>query len=174
MLWAGAERLRQLFNYANATLLARRLPLAEADVRSLLLRARERLQRSSVCLGELRVHWDSARAVVPAEPLWAEVLFTGWLEAACYGAPDAPIELSAHEHMGQLLLLTAECTVPVYRNPRVVRRRLAVQAASHLAKLCGGSLTVHTSKPKAVLALLKDLRVTVAKAASAPARSERK
>lgn len=153
-LRAGAERLRQLFDYASATLVAKWLPLAEANFRWPVLRARERLRRSSVSIGEVRARLSAgARAVVPAEPLWAEVLFAGWLEAACYGAPEAPMEIRARECSGQVLVLTAECAAQVRRNREMVRRRLAVRAANHLAKLCGGRMIVYASKPKAVLTL---------------------
>jgi hypothetical protein len=154
---AGAERVRQLLNYASATLVAEPLPVAQVPLSGPLRRAAQRLRKGSVCLGEIAAGLGETAAVLPADPVWAEVLMAGWLEAACYGAPAAPISVTVNDTQQGMVVLTAQCAAMLHRDPRLILRRLAVRAASHLAEMCGGGLVVCFSELKAVLALPKAL-----------------
>lgn len=151
----GVERLRQLLNYASATLIAKHLPLAQMTLHAPIDNAKQRLRKGGVCLGAMTAEIKDAVAALPAEPVWAEVLLGGWLEAACYGAPEAPISVRANSARDATVVLTAESGATLRRDVRLLRQRLAVRAASHLAHICGGRLIVHSSELKAILVLPK-------------------
>ncbi|MCD6351237.1 MAG: hypothetical protein J7M26_03860 [Armatimonadetes bacterium] len=151
----AARRIEQLVRYAAAAQRKVEVRLARLPAREIVEEAAGSLAETGAFVGPLLAHEleDDAVVPVPEDDELRAALLEGWLEAASYGVPAAPLAVRLRRLSADCVELEAMSGGELRRRRDLVSRRIGPRTAAIVAQQCGGRLVLPGERPTAKLLL---------------------